>query len=191
MNSVIHETVTTKAKPIDLAILDYKQACDSMSVEVIMLDMYDIGVTDNKLNLINACDNEAMVSIKTPVGLTERVKVSNTIAQGDVNSTVKCAISVNDIAEQHKDNLVENVYKYKDSVPIPPLGMVDDIINIALCGVDSALGTAHLNSQTNPWWTRSGVTARTRESSESSPTGRTTITELRQRPIEKLCLDQT
>ena len=67
MNSVIHETVTTKAKPFDLAFLDYKQACNSMSVEVIKLDMYDIGVTDNKLNLINACDNEAMVSIKTPV----------------------------------------------------------------------------------------------------------------------------
>ena len=149
MNSVIHETVTTKAHPIDIAILDYKQAYDSMSLEVTMNDLYDIGVTDNKLNLINACDNEAKVAIKTPVGLTERVSVFKTVQQGDVNSTTKCTVTVNDVSEKHEENLENNIYKYKTSVPVPPLGMVDDIANIARCGLDSALASAHLNAQTN------------------------------------------
>ena len=48
-----------------------------------MNNLYDIGITDNKLNLINACDNEARVAIKTPVGLTERTPVFKTVAQGD------------------------------------------------------------------------------------------------------------
>ena len=110
MNSVIHETVTTKAHPI--AILDYKQAYDSMSLEVTMNDLYDIGLTDNKLNLINACDNEAKVAIKTPVGLTERVSVFKTVQQGDVNSTTKCTVTVNDVSEKHEENLENNIYKY-------------------------------------------------------------------------------
>ena len=129
--------------------VDYKQAFDSLTVEVTMNDLYDIGVTDNKLNLMHACDNEARVSIKTPVGLTERVPVIKTVAQGDVNSTTKCTVSVNDISEEHEKNLEDNLYKYKNSVPVPPLGMVDiGIANVAYCGLDSALATAHLNSQT-------------------------------------------
>ena len=42
-----------------------------------------------------------------------------------------------------------HLYLYKDSVPIPPLGMVDDTIGISNCGLDSVLMTAHLNAQTN------------------------------------------
>ena len=81
MNSVLHETVTTKSHPIELAILDYCQAFDSMSVEVTMNDLFDIGITDNRLNLINECDKEAKVAIKTPVGLTERVSVSELVVR--------------------------------------------------------------------------------------------------------------
>ena len=89
------------------------------------------------------------VAIKTPVGLTERVSVLKTVAQGDVNSTVKCTVTVNDISEKHEENLEGHIYKYKSSIPIPPLGMVDDIANISLCGLDSVLATSHLNAQTN------------------------------------------
>ena len=42
-----------------------------------------------------------------------------------------------------------HLYLYKDSVPIPPLEMVDDTIGISNCGLDSVLMTAHLNAQTN------------------------------------------
>ena len=149
MNSVLHETNTIKSHPIDLAIYDYCQAYDAMSVEVTMNDLFDRGIVDNKLNLLNECDKEAKVAIKTPFGLTERVSVHKTVAQGDVNSTVKCTVTVSDVSEKHEENLGEHIYKYKDSVPIPPLGMVDDIANISRCGVDSVLAAAHLNSQTN------------------------------------------
>ena len=73
VNSIVHETATTKSKPLDLQIYDFKQAFDSMSVSVTMNDLYNIGIRDDNLNLINACDADAKVAIKTPVGLTERV----------------------------------------------------------------------------------------------------------------------
>ena len=53
------------------------------------------------------------------------------------------------IAEEHVENLSDHLYKYKDVVDIPPLGQVDDQIGISNCGLDSALTTAHLNTQTN------------------------------------------
>ena len=46
-------------------------------------------------------------------------------------------------------NLSEHLYEYKDTVAIPPLGMVDDQVGISNCGLDSALTTSHLNTQTN------------------------------------------
>ena len=53
------------------------------------------------------------------------------------------------IADKHVQNLQDHIYKYKDTVDVPPLGMVDDQVGISKCGLDSALSTAHLNSQTN------------------------------------------
>ena len=43
----------------------------------------------------------------------------------------------------------EHLYLYKDSVPLPPLGMLDDQLCIANYGLDSVLANAHLNCQTN------------------------------------------
>ena len=43
----------------------------------------------------------------------------------------------------------DNQYRYKGTVDVPVLGMVDDQIGISKCGLDSALTTAHLNAQTN------------------------------------------
>ena len=53
------------------------------------------------------------------------------------------------IASEHVENLADHPYKYKDSVPIPPLGMVDDTIGISHCVLDTMITTAHLNSKTN------------------------------------------
>ena len=53
------------------------------------------------------------------------------------------------IASEHVENLADHLYKYKDSVPIPPPGMVDDTIGISHCGLDTVITTAHLNSKTN------------------------------------------
>ena len=50
-----------------------------MSLEVTTNDMFEAGIKDNNLNLMHACDFESKVSVKTPVGLTERVSVLKTI----------------------------------------------------------------------------------------------------------------
>ena len=81
--------------------------------------------------------------------MTMRVDLEESVTQGDVNSNLKCTTTVDSISRNHADNLADHLYKYKASVPIPPLGMVDDQISVSNCGLDSVMSTAHLNAQSN------------------------------------------
>ena len=134
---------------MDLAVLDYRQCFDAMSVDITTNDMYEVGVTNDHLNLIYEGDKKSKIAVKTPFGIMKRVDLNKVVAQGEINSPLKCSITVDSIASEHVTNLKDHLYLYKDSVPIPPLGMVDDTIGISYCGLDSVLTTAHLNAQTN------------------------------------------
>ena len=39
------------------------------------------------------------------------------------------------------------MYLYKGEVGIPPLGMIDDLLDISECGVDSVIDNAYINAQ--------------------------------------------
>ena len=149
INGIIRDTVNSKSKAVDLAVLDYRQCFDTMSVDITTNDMYEVGVTNDHLNLIYEGDRKSKIAVKTPFGITKRVDLNKVVAQGEINSPLKCSITVDSIASEHVTNLKDHLYHYKDSVPIPPLGMVDDTIGISNCGLDSVLMTAHLNAQTN------------------------------------------
>ena len=69
--------------------------------------------------------------------------------QGEVNSNLKCTVTVDSISQNHAINLKEHLYEYRNLVAIPPLGMVDDQVAVAKCGLDSVLASSHLNAMTN------------------------------------------
>ena len=77
--------MTSKSRPVDLAVLDYKQCFDTLAVDVASNDMYNAGVADDNLNLIYECDSLSKIAVKTPVGLTKRVDVEKVVAQGEVS----------------------------------------------------------------------------------------------------------
>ena len=74
-NGIIRHTVTSKSRPVDLAVLDYRQCFDTLSVYVASNDLYNTGVINDQLNLIHECDSLSKIAVKTPVGLTWRVDV--------------------------------------------------------------------------------------------------------------------
>ena len=148
INGIINDSVKTN-KPVDLAILDYKQCFDAMNVEITLNGLYDVGVRNDQLNLINESDSRSQVAVKTPVGLTNRMELKKVIEQGEVMSSLKCTVTVDSISKSHVENVDKHLYKYKESVKVPALGMVDDQIGVSKCGIDSLLSTAHLNAQTN------------------------------------------
>ena len=100
-------------------------------------DLFRACVKDDKFILITNSNENCQVAVKTPWGsLTDRVELKNLEMQGTVLSNIKCSIQVDSIG---KDCLTENkgIYKYKNCISIPPLSMVDDIITVSKCGVES------------------------------------------------------
>ena len=68
--------------------------------------------------------------------------------QGEVTGPGQCS---NQIDTFGKECLEETklLYKYKDDLGVPPLGMVDDVLAISKCGVDSVIMNAFLNQKTS------------------------------------------
>ena len=67
--------------------------------------------------------------------------------QGDVLAPVISSLQVDTIG---KECLEENkhLYYYKNSVPVPPLGLVDDLFTISTCNYKSTLMNKFINSKT-------------------------------------------
>ena len=59
--------------------------------------------------------------------------------QGSVLAPLRCSLQVDSLGKQFMTNseLSSQVYKYKNCITIPPLGMIDDIITVTKCGVNS------------------------------------------------------
>ena len=61
--------------------------------------------------------------------------------QGTVISSLKCSVQIDALGPECLQRS-SDMYKYKECLPIPPLSLVDDILAIGHCGVDSI----HLNT---------------------------------------------
>ena len=133
INGIINEVIQSKSESVDLTILDYKQCFDSLSVDITLNDLFEAGVKDNILNVISESDASSNVAIKTPLGITKRAEVKKFVAQRDVNSNLKCTVTVDSMSQNHTKNLNNHLYEYRNQVPIPPLGMVDDQIAVSKC----------------------------------------------------------
>ena len=88
------------------------------------------------------------MSVKTPLGKTDRVDVNNIVLQGDKLAPLECSVQVDSIA---KECVVRdrNMYTYRGEVKVPPLTMVDDLLGVVECGVKSVKLNSYLNSKTN------------------------------------------
>ena len=149
INSIIHDVLSSKdKKAIDIQIMDYKQCFDAMWLRETMNDLYNSGVQDDQLALLFEANKEVRVAIKTPNGLTDRVKLKEIILQGDVFGPIECSVTVDSFG---KECLLEDkhLYYYKNEVPIPILTMVDDALAITECGFKAAGMNSYLNTKTN------------------------------------------
>ena len=150
VNSSIHEAIKNKkSKGLEIIIADYSQCFDGMSLPITMNDMYNTGIKDRNLNLMQKSDNSINISVKTPFGKTARINQKDTIPQGDVLANLKCTTQIDNIAVEHEVNLKGHLYKYKDEVEVPPLGQIDDQLILPPCGLNSLLASSHLNAMTN------------------------------------------
>ena len=149
VNGIIHEALSSKkSTPVDIQIGDYRQCFDGMWLAETLNDMYRAGVQDDHLALLYQANKKVNVSVKTPIGMTDRFSLEEIILQGDVFGPIECSVTVDSFG---KECLNENkhLYYYKDSVPVPLLTMVDDVIAVTECGYKSSMMNAFLNTKTN------------------------------------------
>ena len=148
LNGIINEAVNSKGMAIEIEVLDYKQCFDSMWLEETINDLWESGIKDNNLSLIYKMNEEVKVAVKTPFGLTERTSVKKVVMQGETFGPLCCSVQVDTFGKEccEKKKLL---YYYKGEVGVPPLAMVDDLVCVSTCGVNSVKMNAFINTKTN------------------------------------------
>ena len=147
INGIIHEVLkSTRMKPIQLQIYDYKQMFDSMDLEEAICDIFDVGVDDDSLVLIYKANKEIKMSVKTTSGLTERQTLEDIVLQGDTFGSILASVQVDAIGKDVEEAGLG--YLYKNTLPISMLGLVDDIIGVTEAGFKAAQMNSIINVKT-------------------------------------------
>ena len=77
------------------------------------------------------------------------LQFSNIEMQGTVLAPLKCSVSVDLIGKDALTNMHQSLYLYKSCVTIPPLSMIDDIISVTKCTIDSINVNALIEAKTS------------------------------------------
>ena len=85
--------------------------------------------------------------VNTPHGISNREKIEVIVMQGDVLAPLISSLQVDTIGKECLEEN-KNLYLYKDIVPIPPLGLVDDLFTICPCGYQTTKLNQFINSKT-------------------------------------------
>ena len=147
LNGVINEAMNNK-KAIDVVILDYKQCFDGMWLQDSLNDLYEAGVQNHNLALMYEANSKNLVAVKTPNDITERVLIEDIIMQGEVMAPLECSVSVDTFGKECQDE-EKYLFYYRDKVGVPSLSMVDDLVNISDCGLESVKLNAFINAKSN------------------------------------------
>ena len=148
VNGIVHDHYKSKEKHVTFQILDYSLCFDSMWFEEVTYELYEAGIQqDDKLALIAKINESNDIAIQTAVGLTKRKNIKRIICQGDPWGSIECSLMVDGFG---KDSLRPQLqpYKYKNQVPIPLLGMVDDVFMISESGYKAQRLNGFINAKT-------------------------------------------
>ena len=125
-------------KPIDIMILDYKQMFDSECLYECLNDVYEAGVKDDTFAMLYEANRINEVAVQTPNGLSEREVFKEIVMQGDVLAPLISSLQVDTMGKECLEE-GKHLYYFKEKVPIPALGMVDDLLTISECGYKTTL----------------------------------------------------
>ena len=149
VHGIINSVINGKAKCVDIQIYDIKQAFDALWIQDCMNDLFDVVPCtgrNNKLSLLYKANTENYVSVKTPVGQTDRRNIPEIVMQGSTWGPLECSNSLDKIGKICEENR-EHLFNYKNMVKVPILTMVDDTFAIAECGQKSVAINQYINTQ--------------------------------------------
>ena len=134
------------SKPALLQIYDYAQMFDSIYLKEAISDVFDNDFNDDMLPLVYKANQEIHMAVNTPCGLSERKKLKNIVLQGDTFGSLLAKVQVDNIGKHCQQSGFG--YRYKDSLEVSMLGLVDDIIGVTEVGFKAQQMNALLNVKT-------------------------------------------
>ena len=147
--SIINEIKTERKEDLEIQSIDIVKCYDELNYSETHNDLYDAGVKDDKFNLISKLDDECFIRVKTPVGPSEQFKMNELILQRSVLGPIKCSVQLDTLGRDSLSDTSEQstVFKYKDSVEVPPLALMDDVLAVSTCGIKAVEMNASINSK--------------------------------------------
>ena len=98
--------------------------------------LFKTAFTNDKLPLLFIANQNAQIALKTPQGLSNKKHIINIVMQGTIWGSLLCTTSMDKLGKQIYEN--DGVlYKYQSKVEIPTLGMVDDVLSVQKCFMDT------------------------------------------------------
>ena len=150
INGILNEAVNgPKKQPIDLQIYDISKCFDKLEYVSTANDLYNAGIQNDKFILVANSNKSCEVKIRMPWGnSTDTTTLKNIEMQGTVLAPLKCSISIDQIGKDALSSMSEILYTYKNIVTIPPLSMIDDIIAVTTCSLNSIYINATIEAKT-------------------------------------------
>ena len=90
MNAIMNLSKKGIDKPCDICVYDIYKCFDSLWLEECNNDLFEAGLTNDKLCLLYYQNKTARIAINTPSGRTDRVGIHNTVMRGTVWADLKC-----------------------------------------------------------------------------------------------------
>ena len=145
LNAIINSIKKGNEEACDITVNDVEKCFDALWVQECLNTLYENGLNNDKLVLLLEESKTAHIAIKTPSGMTDREVINNIIMQGTVFGSLICTAVMDKLAKifYGDENLL---YKYKSTVSIPVLGMVDDVLSVSKCSGASVISNATVNS---------------------------------------------
>ena len=128
INAILNNVRRKKLKGIDVTTYDAEKCFDKLFAKECFNDMYDNGFINDKLPLLFQENVNAKVAVKVASGITRPMTISNVIMQGTVWASLFCTATMDKLGKLLY-SIPEMMYQYK-GVPVPPLGMIDDVITV-------------------------------------------------------------
>ena len=95
---------------------------------------------------VDGYNRDNKVAINTPVGQTDRDTIQDIVLQGSVHGPILCSAQVGKVGQICEKKGIHQ-YLYKNLVKVTNLQMVDDILDIQVCGFKSFASNTFINNQ--------------------------------------------
>ena len=144
---IINSVVKGESESVDIQIYDLVKAFDALWLEDCMNDAWDTiphHARDDRLGLVYLMSRDNLVAINTAVGQTERVNIPDITAQGGTWGPLLCSNSIDTVGRFSESS--GQYYMYKKMAKVLPLAMVDDLLAVRKCGLNSVETNTTINT---------------------------------------------